>query len=79
LKKYNFKGKIVILKVKLSFYQTLNCIFKNHVFKLHILKSYFLKLQTQTDTNTRNLPVQWHMAELNTFQLLFLCKRLISQ
>jgi hypothetical protein len=36
--------KRIILKVKLRFYQKLNCVFKNQIFKSHILKS-----QTQTD------------------------------
>jgi len=44
----------VILKAKLQFCQTLNCVFKNHFFqivhfKIAILKSHFFKSQTQTD------------------------------
>jgi hypothetical protein len=43
-KTQNFKDKFAILKVKLRFCQTLNCVFKNYFFKSHFLKS-----QTQTD------------------------------
>jgi hypothetical protein len=43
------KGLYAILKVKLWFCQTLNCVFKNYFLKSHILKSHFFKSQTQTN------------------------------
>jgi hypothetical protein len=60
LKTHNFKGYYAILKIKLRFCQTLNCVLKNHFIKSHILKSHFLKSQTQTNPKTKN-----HMEELN--------------
>jgi hypothetical protein len=37
-----FLKKLTILKAKMRFCQTLNCIIKNHVFKWYILESAFL-------------------------------------
>jgi hypothetical protein len=42
LKTQNFKGKFAILKAKLRFCQTLNCVFKNHFFEIAHFKIVIL-------------------------------------
>jgi hypothetical protein len=42
LKTRNFKGKFAILKAKLRFCQTLNCVFKNHFFQIAHFKIVIL-------------------------------------